>query len=396
MSTTIGLGEIGNPLIEDKERARRLKSISPILSRDIFDALLSFGDPERPRYEPCYRHASFSTGFDANLSKALETLARQVIAAVRKEQVRIVILDDRCLDARQKLMPMALVVGYLNQRLLTTGLRQHVTLVVCTAEVLEPHAASVLLGYGTVAIYPWLLYATGLQLCEKQQISAKEIRLALLNLYTALTRGILKVMSKMGISTVSSYRNAALFDVIGLDRQVVERCFNGSAALLPGLGFADIEARIQAVHDKVFAHAFMKPIYPLEIGGFYRDNPGFEFHDFGSRQVLQMHRFAELRSREEYLRFREMVDGRGLKFIRDAFDFKTAKKKLLLDQVESVAQITRRFDSAAMSLGALSPEAHEALAEAMNILGGSSNSGEGGEDAARFATVRNSKIKQIA
>ncbi len=396
MSTTIGLGEIGNPLIEDKGRARRLKSISPILSRDIFDALLSFGDPERPRYEPCYRHATFSTGLSGNLPKALEALARKVIAAVRKDQVRIVILDDRCLSDKQKLMPMALVVGYLNQRLLTTGVRQHVSLVVCTAEVLEPHAACVLLGYGTVAIYPWLLYATGLQLCDKQQMSAKEIRLALQNLYAALTKGILKVMSKMGISTVSSYRNAALFDVIGLDQQVVERCFKGSAALLPGLGFAEIEERIQAVHDKVFAHAFMKPIYPLEIGGFYRDNPGFEFHDFGARLVTQMHRFSAVRSRDEYLKFREMVNGRGLKFIRDAFEFKTARKPLPLDQVESVAQITRRFDSAAMSLGALSPEAHEALAEAMNILGGSSNSGEGGEDASRFATVRNSKIKQIA
>jgi glutamate synthase (NADPH/NADH) large chain len=396
MSTTIGLGEIGNPLTESKERARRLKSISPILSRDIFDALLSFGDPERPRFEPGYRHATFSTGFKGNLLKALETLSKQVVRAVCQQDVRIVILDDRCLSAEQKLIPMALAVGYLNRQLLKTGLRQHVSLVVCTAEVLEPHAACVLLGYGTVAIYPWLLYSTGLQLCERQQMSAKEIRLGLLNLYAALNKGILKVMSKMGISAVSSYRNAALFDVIGLEKQVVESCFEGSAPLLPGLGFSDIEARIQVVHDKVFARAFMKPIYPLEIGGFYRDNPGFEYHDFGARQVTLMHRFAEVRSREEYLNFRQVVDGRGLKFVRDAFAFKRARKRLALEKVESVAQITRRFDSAAMSLGALSPEAHEALAEAMNLLGGSSNSGEGGEDAARFASVRNSKIKQIA
>lgn len=396
MSTTIGLGEIGNPLVEDKDRARRLKSISPILSRDIFDALLSFGDPERPRYEPCYRYATLSTGFSGNLKKALETLARQAITAVKKDRVRILILDDRCLDEDQPLIPMAMAIGYLNRRLLTTGLRQHVSLVVCSAEVLEPHSACVLLGYGTMAIYPWLLYSTGLQLCEKQQMSAKEIRQALHNLYSALGKGILKIMSKMGISTVSSYRNAALFDLIGLDREVSEACFPGSAVLLPGLGYKDIEARIRRVHQKVFARSHMKPIYPLEIGGFYRDNPGFEFHAFGTRMVTQMHRFAEVRTREEYLLFRDMVDGRGLQFIRDAFEFKKARRKIPLDQVEPVEEITRRFDSAAMSLGALSPEAHMALAEAMHILGGCSNSGEGGEDAARFGTVCNSKIKQIA
>ncbi|MFO7831877.1 MAG: glutamate synthase large subunit [Desulfuromonadaceae bacterium] len=396
MSTTIGLGEIGNPLVEDKERARRLKSISPILSRDIFDAMLSFGDPARPRYEPCYRYATFSTGFTGNLSKALETLAEEVIAAVSEDRVRIVILDDRCLNEQQPLIPMAMAIGYLNQRLLAAGLRKHVSLVACTAEVLEPHSASVLLGYGTMAIYPWLLYSTGLQLCEKQQMNAKAIRQSLQNLYNALSKGILKVMSKMGISTVSSYRNAALFDLIGLDREVSEACFRGSAALLPGLGYEDIEKRIRKVHETVFFRSYMQRIYPLEIGGFYRDNAGFEYHDFGTRQVTQMHRFAEVQTRDEYLRFRDMVDGRGLQFVRDAFDFKNTSRKFSLDKVESVEEITRRFDSAAMSLGALSPEAHMALAEAMNILGGSSNCGEGGEEAARFGTKLNSKIKQIA
>lgn len=396
MSTTIGLGEIGNPLIEEKRRARRLKSISPILSRDIFDALLSFGDPERPRYEACYRYATFSTGFSGNMREALENLAQKVVAAVRDEHVRIVILDDRCLSKQQPLIPMAMAIGYINQRLHTTGLRQHVSLVACTAEVFEPHSACVLLGYGTMAIYPWLLYATGLQLCEKHQMSAKEIRLALQNIYNALSKGILKVMSKMGISTVSSYRNAALFDLIGLDRQVAQECFHSSAVLLPGLGYADIEERIRCVHEKEFKRAYMKRFYPLEIGGFYRDNAGFEYHDFGTRLVTRMHRFAEVQTREEYLRFRDMVNGRGLQFIRDAFDFKRARRKLPLAEVESVEDITRRFDSAAMSLGALSPEAHMALAEAMNKLGGSSNCGEGGEEAARFKTRRNSKIKQIA
>ncbi len=396
MSTTIGFGGIGNPLVETKDRAKRLKSISPILSHDIFQALLSFGNPDMPRFEPCYKHGSFSTGFSENLLSSLQHLGTQVIKAVREEAVRIVILDDRCLSDKQKLIPMAMAIGYINQQLLKEKLRHKVSIVASTAEVLEPHGACVLVGYGAVAIYPWLLYATGLQLCERQNAQHKDIRLALKHIYEALTKGILKVMSKMGISTVSSYRNAALFDALGLSKQIVDSCFVGSPALLPGLDFADIEMRIDKVHRKVYRENFMQPVYPLEIGGFYRNNPGFEYHDFGSEVVTQMHRFAATLTRDEYLKFREMISGRGTKFIRDALLFKSPNKAIPIDQVESIASITRRFDSAAMSLGALSPEAHEALAEAMNILGGSSNCGEGGEDAARFKTVKNSKIKQVA
>ncbi len=396
MSTTIGFGGIGNPLVETKERAKRLKSISPILSYDIFQALLSFGDPDKPRFEACYKHATFSTCFSNNLQDSLHALGEQVVCAVREYAVGIVILDDRSLSKEQKLIPMAMAIGHINQQLFKAKLRHNVTIVACTAEVLEPHSACVLIGYGAVAIYPWLLYATGMELCEKQGAQPKELRLALKNLYDALTKGILKVMSKMGISTVTSYRNAALFDAIGLSEELVESCFKGSPALLPGLSFADLEERIDKVHRKVFVENYMIPVYPLEIGGFYRDNPGFEYHDFSSQVVTQMHRFAEKRTRDEYLKFRELLDGRGVKFIRDALDFNSPHPSISIDEVEPAESITRRFDSAAMSLGALSPEAHEALAEAMNLIGGASNCGEGGEDAARFGTLKNSKIKQIA
>lgn len=396
MSTTIGFGGIGNPLIETKERAKRLKSTSPILSYDIFQALLSFGDPEQPRYEESYRHQTFTTAFSSDLEQSLKTLGDQVINAVRKRGTRVIILDDRALLAEQKLIPMAMAVGHINQRLFQEQLRQDANIVAVTAEIIDPHSAAVLLGYGCIAIYPWLLYSTGLELCEKQQLSVKEVRDSLNNIYAALTKGILKIMSKMGISTVSSYRNAALFDVIGLDKQLVESCFKGSAALVPGLSLKDLEKRIDQNHLKHFSENFMEPVYPLEIGGFYRHNPGFEYHDFNSQVVIQLQRFAEIRNRDEYLKFRDMISGRGQRFIRDILDFNSPNAAIDINEVEPVAEITRRFDSAAMSLGALSPEAHEALAEAMNQLGGSSNCGEGGEDSVRFKTLKNSKIKQIA
>ncbi len=176
----------------------------------------------------------------------------------------------------------------------------------------------------------------------------------------------------------------------------MESCFKGSVALIPGLTLQDLELRIEKNHLKHFSENFMEPVYPLEIGGFFRDNPGFEYHDFSSQVVTQLHRFAEIRNRDEYLKFRDMISGRGQRFIRDLLTFNSPNTAIDISEVEPITEITKRFDSAAMSLGALSPEAHEALAEAMNQLGGSSNCGEGGEDAARFKTLKNSKIKQIA
>ncbi len=396
MSATIGFGEIGNPLIETPERGTRLKNISPILSHDILDALLSFGDPQRPRFEPCYRHKRFPTGFTSELKTCLVSLGDQVVSAVRDEQARVIILDDRVLDATTRLMPMAMVVGHLNQRLCQENLRHLVSLVAITAEVTDPHQASVLLGYGVTAIYPWLLYATGLQMCRDDALSARETRRGLKNLYEALTKGILKIMSKMGISTVSSYRNAALFDIIGLSRELVGTCFPASPPLLPGLGFEQLEQRINKTHDRVFRKNHMLPIYPLELGSANRDNPGGEYHDFQSRCITSLHHFAETLDRKDYLTFQQMIANRGQRYIRDFLTWNSPQAPIPIDEVESIDAITCRFDSAAMSLGSISPEAHEALAEAMRILGGASNSGEGGEAPERLQSERNSRIKQVA
>ncbi|NIQ98277.1 MAG: glutamate synthase large subunit [Desulfuromonadales bacterium] len=396
MSTTIGIGEIVNPLIETAERARRLKNVSPILTRDILTSLLSFGDPSLPRYEACYKHATFSTGFSGDLEKSLEKLGDEVARAVRDDGVRVVILDDRSLDADTKLMPMALVVGYLSQHLLEEKLRHLASLVAVTGEVTDAHSACVLLGYGAVAIYPWLLYATALQVLEREHASARDIRIGLDNTFGAMTKGILKVMSKMGISAVSSYRNAALFDVIGLSRDIVAKCFTASPALLPGLSFADIEERIDKVHRGLFRESHMMPVYPLSVGSVNRDNPGGEYHDFNSTVITTIHRFARTLRRDDYRQFRQLITNRGRRFVRDFFEFSSDRQPIPIDEVEPVEAITRRFDSAAMSLGSISPEAHEALSEAMRTLGGCSNSGEGGESPQRLKSNLNSKIKQIA
>lgn len=396
MSATIGFGEIGNPLVESPERSSRLKNISPILSHDILDALLSFGDPGRPRFEACYRHATFTTGFETDLETSLTALGDRVVAAVRDNQTRIVILDDRVLDAETRLIPMAMVIGHLNQRLCHEKLRHLVSLVAITAEVNDPHQASVLLGYGTTAIYPWLLYATGLKMCRDDELSPRETRRALKNLYEALTKGILKIMSKMGISTVSSYRNSALFDILGLSCKVIETCFPASPPLLPGLCFEQLEQRISQTHERVFRKSHMLPIYPLALGSANRHNPGGEYHDFQSRVITNLHQFANSLERKDYLVFQKMIAERGQRYIRDFFTWNSPRKPISIEEIEPIEAITCRFDSAAMSLGSISPEAHEALAEAMRILGGKSNSGEGGESPERLQSDRNSRIKQVA
>ncbi len=396
MSTTVGFGELGNPLMETPGRARRLKSISPILSREIFDVLLSFGDPHHPRYHPSYRVGMFPTGFRSDLRASLRELGDRVERAVMEEGVRTIVLDDRVVDAQHKVIPMAMAVGYLTQRLLQARLRHLVSIVAVTGEVCDPHAACVLLAYGAMAVYPWLLYASGLALCTRSGHTLRETRKGLRNLYQALTMGLLKIMSKMGISSVASYCNAALFDIIGLSREIGTDCFPGTAIHLPGLGYDRIEERINALHDQLYRRTYLTPIYPLAIGSLYQHNAASEYHDFGAQVVLAAHQFARTLDRQDYLAFRDRVARREGCFVRDFFTFRSPHPPVPLAEVEPVAAITRRFDSAAMSLGALSPECHEALAEAMNLLGGSSNSGEGGEDPARYNTNRNSKIKQIA
>ncbi|WP_305041518.1 glutamate synthase large subunit [Geoalkalibacter sp.] len=396
MSTTIGFGELGNPLVETAERAKRLKSISPILSRDIFEALLAFGDPKRPRFEEGYRYRIFPTTFRGDLKASLHALGETVVTAVREEGVHIIVLDDRDADAERMVIPMAMAVGHVNQKLLRERLRNRVNLVVVSGEVADPHGACVLLGVGALAIYPWLLYATGYDLCREKGLSPRETRRSLKNIYDAMTKGILKIMSKMGISTVSSYRNAALFDIIGLSRELVADCFPHAALQLPGLDYAAIEERIARAHRDVYRRGWMTPVYPLRIGSFYQDNAASEYHDFSSHNVVALHKFAASLERGDYLQFRERIEERGLRFVRDFLTWNTPRTPIPLADVEPVEAITRRFDSAAMSLGSISPECHEALAEAMNQLGGASNSGEGGEDPARYGTARNSKIKQIA
>ena len=305
-------------------------------------------------------------------------------------------MDDRDISQDTKLIPMAMAIGYLNQKLLSKKIRDLVSIVAITGEVYDPHMASVLIGYGVTAIYPYMLYATTYHVSNRLNLSKNDIQERLKNTQKALNGGLLKIMSKMGISTIASYRNSALFDIIGLNDEIVNDCFKGSHSELNGLNYQDIQQRIEKLHFNAFYQD--GHIFPLDLGGLYKYIDGGEYHDYGPKTTKAMHNKSAIKQEDitDFDTLKEMVKNRDGKFIRDFFEFNSNRSSISIDKVEPIEDIFKRFATAAMSCGSISIEAHEAMAIAMNTIGGMSNSGEGGEDHNRFNTIKNSKIKQIA
>jgi len=396
MSLNTGFGEVRNILEEDPEHAIRLKAISPILMEEKLQVLRSFGDPEQPRFNAHYKSEFFSTLFTEDIKKSLDLLSDRVIKAVRDDGVRIIILDDRCDNENMKSIPMTMVVGHLNQTLLDAGLRHLTSTIAMTAEAMDSHACATLIAYGANAIYPYLLYATVLDVCKNSNISTYDQKQKFKNVHASLNAGLLKIMSKMGIATIASYRNSSLFDVIGLSSEVMNDCFRDSHVYLPGLGYADIEERLNRDYAMALEVNTVKKLFPLEIGGFHKHLEGFEYHDYSPQVINAIHDAAISNEKTDYNTFKDLVNNRDKKMIRDFFELQSDRKSIPIDQVEPIENIFKRFATAAMSLGSISPEAHEALGEAMNRIGGQSNCGEGGEEPKRLKSSYRSKIKQIA
>ena len=397
MSLNTGFGEVHNILDELPTHAHRLKAISPIITHEKLEVLKSYGNPDSPRYQPSYYNKTYSTAFEGGLKSALDALVKHVVSGVKKEGVRIIVLDDSGFDETHCTIPMLMAVGRLNQALLDAGLRHLASIVAVTSEVIDSHSAATMLAYGASAVYPELLFSTVVTHCRKSKplegLTCSEV---MKGVHGALNAGLLKIMSKMGIATVASYRNSGLFDILGLSRSIVTDCFGDSHCLLPGLEYDAIEERLKKAHADAFDTFGFNRIFPLKIGGFYKFYNGQEYHDFGPDTIHAIHALSKSGDAADYEKFKNLVNNRGQKFIRDFLEFKSDRKPIDISEVEPKEAIFKRFASAAMSLGSISPEAHQCIAEAMNTIGGQSNSGEGGEDKARFKTNLNSKIKQVA
>jgi len=392
MSLNTGFGELQNLLEDGPKHAKRLKTVLPIMSAEKFALLQEFGDENNERYDSSYKAKCYSTVFTTDIKSSLDKLVDTIIADVKDNGIRTIILDDRLLSENNKVLPMLMVVGRLTKVLLENKLRHLTSVVTVTGEVFDPHSAATMLGYGAAAIFPYLLYYT----VETISQDSNDMKMTLKRSRRAIGAGLLKIMSKMGISTISSYRNSKLFDVIGLSKEIVSDCFEGSQGLLMGLEYSDIEERLNSNHSRAFTHAFDGKKKALYKGGFYKYKRGEEFHDFSKATISAIQTSAQSGKKEDYEKLKELVNKRDKKFIRDFYELNSDREPISIDEVEPIDAIFKRFSTAAMSMGSISQEAHETLAVAMNRIGAKSNSGEGGEDNARYGTEKNSKIKQIA
>ncbi len=329
---------------------------------------------------------------------AVRALCEESRRLVRDEEARIIILSDRGVNADRAPIPMLLAVGAVNQSLTRAGLRLNADIVAETGEARDVHQNACLLGYGANAIYPYLALDLVRELCrESSESTPLDPENALKNYRQAVDRGILKIMSKMGISTLFSYNGAQVFEAIGLSRKLVKECFLGTPSPIDGISYREVAAEVLRRHETAFASA-----EPVAIGshGYYKVNKrgGGEFHGWNPKVVSGMNRFIRSGNIEKFNQAAETHPPVGLK---NLLRLRPKGEPVPLPEIESIEDIRRRFTTAGMSLGALSPEAHECLAIAMNEIGGKSNSGEGGEDPRRFHPLENgdnanSAIKQVA
>jgi glutamate synthase (NADPH/NADH) large chain len=269
-------------------------------------------------------------------------------------------------------------------------LRCDCNIIVETATPRDPHQFACLIGYGATAIYPWLAYQSLFELGHEGHIEGDRQEIGR-SYRRGIRKGLLKILSKMGISTIAGYRGAQLFEIVGLAPDVVELCFPGTPSRIGGAGFADLEHE-----QRLLAAEAWNQAQALRAGGLYKYVHGGEYHMYNPDVIASLQKAVRTGNSADYRLYAEHVDRRPPSALRDLLGLKPASAPIPLEEVEPVDAILKRFDSAGMSLGALSPEAHEALAIAMNRLGARSNSGEGGEDPARYGTERASKIKQVA
>ncbi|MBE0483152.1 MAG: glutamate synthase large subunit [Bacterioplanes sp.] len=384
MSLETCIGGEKNVFAETEDHAKRVILTSPILSPLKFSSLKATG-------LPAFQHKTLSMAFDPaeGLQQAIVNLADRAEEALRSGTV-VLILSDRDVTSEQLLIPAAMAVGAVHHRLSKQGLRTRGNIVVETGAARDPHQFAVLIGFGATAIYPWLAYDVITDLHRTNELLGDPLK-SCKNFRKAIRKGLLKVMSKMGISTIASYRGSQLFEAVGLSKDVVDLCFTGVTSRISGATFADFQADLELVRS----HAW-KNRKKLEHGGLIKYVHGGEYHAYNPDVVKNIQEAVQTNSQAAYDRFADLVNQRPVATLRDLLAFRKDITPIDISEVEPAEALYPRFDTAAMSLGALSPEAHEALAEAMNELGGRSNSGEGGEDPARYGTYKNSKIKQIA
>ena len=385
MSLSTSIGREMNVFAEAEGQAHRVAFKYPVLVHSDLEQLIAL----ESRYYKSEK-LDMTYDIDGSLRDAIEQLCGDAEAKVRNGTV-LLILSDKNIAADRLPIPAPMALGAVQQRLVEKNLRCDANIIVETGSCRDPHQFAVLIGFGATAIYPYLVYETLAKMVDNGTIN-KSYREVILNYRNGINKGLYKIMSKMGISTVASYRCSKLFEAVGLHKDVVDLCFQGVTSRISGANFDDF-AQDQFNLSK---SAWLRR-KPLDQGGLLKFVYGGEYHAYNPDVVQSLQRAVNNGNYEDYKRYADIVNNRPVATLRDLLKLNPPENgAIALDEVEPEESLFKRFDSAAMSIGALSPEAHESLATAMNTLGGYSNSGEGGEDPARYNTIKVSRIKQVA
>jgi len=390
MSLKTRFGNTGNILDFENLTEENIYVLdSPILSNSQFEKFSEF-------FKKSIRILDCTFNVNDSLKNRLDQLRKEAEIAVREGDKHL-ILSDKNISETKAPVPMTLAIGAINSRLVNLGIRGFTSINVQTSEVLDTHSFAVLLGVGATAINPYIAFDSINQRFEKKLFGTMNFQECVQRYTKSIENGLLKIMSKMGISVLSAYRGGCNFEALGLGRSIVAEYFPGMISRISGIGMTGIQKKIKQLHQK----AFQKNVSILPIGGIYKYRKNGETHQYQGKLIHMLQSAVTLNSFEIYKKYVKGIYELPIINLRDLLDFKKLGKPINISAVETAESLRKRFGSGSMSHGALSAEAHETLAIGMNRIGAASCSGEGGEDPKRFIKKENgdsanSKVKQIA
>ena len=383
----------------ESKHCKKLKIQNPVISNEDLDKIRNINHTD-------FKSVTISTLYEIEkgvngLERALEQCVYETFKAV-SEDCNIVILSDRGVSDKYAPIPMLLACSYIHHSLNSLKARSKFGIIIESAEPREPHHFALLFGYGASAINPYMVNEIIHNQIDSGIITNIKADYAIKNYNKAIAKGILKIMNKIGISTLHSYRAAQIFEILGLNKKFTSKYFPNTPSRIEGIGLIEIEKEVKKRYQNAFPNSKIPNLLPLEIGGIYRWRRNGEKHMFNPTTISKLQQAVRLNSPESYKEYSDAVNiqSTNLMTIRGLFEFNNLDP-ISIDEVEPWTEIVKKFKTGAMSYGSISQEAHENLAIAMNRIGGKSNSGEGGEDPKRFqkdlnGDSRNSAIKQVA
>ena len=397
MSLKTRFKNLGNILVQDEAQTDVYVLESPILTTGMYERILGYIGDKALAVIDCTMPIPAG---EARPGDALRANLDRVRAEAEDAALRgcaTIVLTDEMSGPDRVALPMILATGGVHAHLVGKGLRSYVSIIVRSAECMDTHYFAVLVGVGATAVNAWLSQESFQDRLDRGLLGDTTLRQTCVNFKTAIEQGLLKIISKMGIAVISSYRGGYNFEAVGLSRSLVAEFFPGMPSRISGIGFAGLEKRAVELHQRAWDPAFVA----LPVGGFYKARRSGEAHAFEARMIHALQQACDTGDYETYKRFSAGMRNLPQIQLRDLLDWRSDRKPLIPDEVESVNEIRKRFLTPGMSLGALGPEAHGALNIAMNRIGAKSVSGEGGEDRARYRPLPNgdnpnSAVKQVA